>query len=105
MKLTIGECFAMFSRTINLGNSCRANTASHRETVVLAMATGAARPAHHGPALAAEVVKNCGGKWAQLFKIAGDNRFILACEQREPFLPLSLIADCSFRRDEAVDTR
>ena len=39
-----------------------------RESVVLAMAPGAARPSQTRPALAAEVVSNCRGRLGQLFK-------------------------------------
>lgn len=50
-----------------------------------------------GPALAAEVVSNCGERRAQLFNVAGNNRFISVREGREPFLSLPLVADCSWR--------
>ncbi len=42
------------------------------------MATGAARPHEKGPALAAEVVSNCGGKVGAVIQIAGSNRIISA---------------------------
>ena len=46
------------------------------------MATGAARPHGKGPALAAEVVSNCGGKAGAVIQNAGSNQLISA---RDPF--------------------
>ena len=47
-------------------------------------------PLQQGLALVAEVVKNCGGRRAQLFNIAGNNRFISECHPTRLHLALKL---------------
>jgi hypothetical protein len=92
-----GGFFAMFSRTIKWDRSCRTNAPFLVSRLFWQWQPEQRGPLEQGPALAAEVVKNCGGKRAQLFNIAGNNRFILVRDQRQLFSSVLCVSDCSLK--------
>lgn len=63
-----GGLFAMFPGTINAECSCRTNAAFMVNRLFRRWQPEQRGPLKKGPALAAEVVSNCGDSWGQLFK-------------------------------------